>query len=168
MQLVYVISCNFYHNHRSNFCRGSLKRNYESIYEHYSLLFHFNLNVMLIRLKSKTILTINYQFNNFCTVKYNCLFFVFCFFCFGPISLPHSQIMWCWYHWENILLETLWNCKEIPCLDVLLSFTLLPQHRKLQKPQADTQWREAVQVLHLQQGISSGVQPHLPHAHPQR
>lgn len=34
---------------------------------------------MLISLKSKTILTINYQFNNFCTVKYNCLFFVFFF-----------------------------------------------------------------------------------------
>lgn len=43
---------------------------------------------------------------------------------------------------------------------------LLP--RQLQKPQADSQRGEAVQVQYLQQGFPPGVQPDLPHAHPQR
>ena len=80
---------------------------------------------------------------------YQLRFFILCF----PSSVRSS-----------LPVMTVFNCFNF----FFLSFFLFKSPRKLQEPQADSQRGEAVQMLHLQQGLPSDLQPDLPHAHSQR
>lgn len=91
----------------------------------------------------------------------------------SAVSYGQCILVWCVFTGTSVFAQkpTSWATFIFLTKNKLFLFVGLcpdPRCRKLQEPQADAQWRETVQVFHLQQGVPPGVQPDIPHAHTQR